>query len=298
MPRISAVINTLNEEKNLPFALRSVRPWVDEIIVVDMHSHDRTVDIARGFGAKVLLHERVEFFDAARAFAIEQASGDWILVLDADEVVPLPLSQVLLSMASAGDADVVHIHRLNYMLGTPLMHTNCGPQQDRQPRFFKKECVRVTATIHNFFHPLPGSRVLELRFQPGLAFAHFTYLDSRDFLERLNRYTDIEAKQAFERGERLTPLGALVRAAREFGGRYLKGRGFQDGWRGVYISLFYTFYRIVAAAKLQELTTLGGRNQIESIYRQQAEEILQAYCEPALRLNSTPWVAVPVGDGR
>jgi (heptosyl)LPS beta-1,4-glucosyltransferase len=278
--RISVVINTLNEEKNLPFALRSVQPWVDEIVVVDMYSDDRTVDIAREFGAKVFFHERVGFVEPARAFALEQASGNWILVLDADEVVPLPLGRALLRIACSGSADAVRIPFLHYMLGAPLMHTNCGPRQGTLPRFFKKHHVTATSTVHNYLHPVPGSRVLELRFEPGLAVAHFTYLDSQQFIEKLNRYTSIEAQQAFERGERITPVGALVKAAKEFVGRYIKGRGFQDGWRGFYISLFYTFYRIVTAAKLQELTALGHRERIESRYREEAEEILKAYGEP------------------
>jgi glycosyltransferase involved in cell wall biosynthesis len=275
--RISAVINTLNEEKNLPFALRSVQSWVDEIIVVDMYSDDRTADIAREFGAKIFFHDRVGFADPARAFAIEQASGDWILVLDADEVVPLALSRALMSIARGDSADVVRIPWLNYLLGAPLMHTTWGPNQGTHSRFFKKNCVTTTPTIHNYLHQVPGSRVLELRFEPGLAVAHFNYVDSEQFVEKLNRYTSIEAKQAFARGERTTAAGALVTAAMEFARRYIKGRGFQDGWRGFYLSVFMSFYRIVTAAKVQELATLGSKEEIESRYRQEAEEILKAY---------------------
>src|SRR5450759_1251360 len=91
--RISAVINTLNEERNLPFALRSVQDWVDEIVVVDMHSEDATRDIAKQYGARVFLHERLGYADPARAFALEQAVGDWILLIDADELIPAPLSE-------------------------------------------------------------------------------------------------------------------------------------------------------------------------------------------------------------
>src|SRR5258708_36089212 len=275
-PKISVVINTLNEEKNLPNALRSVQSWVDEIIIVDMHSEDRTVEIAREFGARVFFHERLDFADPARAFALEQASGDWILVLDADEVIPFPLSKALMSLASTGKGDVVLVHLLSYWFGDPLMHTNTGPYQGGLLRFFRRHHVTATSTIHNYLHLVPGSRVLEIKYEPGLAIVHFAYFDSRHFIDKLNRYTNIEARQAFEKGKRITPAGALLRAAKEFVARYVKGRGFQDGWRGFYISLFYTFYRIVAAAKLQELTALGTREQIQSRYRQEAEEILKA----------------------
>jgi glycosyltransferase involved in cell wall biosynthesis len=291
--RISVVIGTLNEERNLPFALRSVRPWVDEIVVVDMHSDDKTVDIACEYGARVFFHARVGFVEPARALGFEQASGEWILVLDADEIVPLPLSRVLMRIAGERKADAVRIPFLHYMLGAPLMHANCGPRQCTLPRFFRKQHVRATSTIHNCFALVPGSRVLELRFEPGLAVAHFTYLDSQQFMEKLDRYTGIEAKQALDRGERITPVGALVKAAREFGVRYVKGRGFQDGWRGFYISLFYAFYRVVAAAKLQELTVLGSKEQIESRYRHEAEEILKAYGETQLRGPSAASSVIP-----
>jgi glycosyltransferase involved in cell wall biosynthesis len=82
------------------------------------------------------------FADPARAFALEQASGDWILVLDADEVVPLPLSRKLLSIAGNGKADAVCIPWLNYMLGATMNHTKCGPRENLHLRFFKKAASR------------------------------------------------------------------------------------------------------------------------------------------------------------
>jgi glycosyltransferase involved in cell wall biosynthesis len=276
-PRISAVINTLNEEKDLPFALRSVQSWVDEIVVVDMYSDDRTVDIAREFGAKVFFHERTGFVEPTRPFAVAKATGDWILVLDADELVPFPLSQRLLAIAQGDKADLVRIPWLNYLLGAPLMHTGWGPTQDAHVRFFKHGFLHTGSQIHSPLLPGSGGRVLVIPYEPACAILHFNYLDSADFLERLNRYTSIEAKQAFERGKRMTPLGAFARAAKGFWSHYIGAAGFRDGWRGFYLSLFMSFYRIVTAAKLQELTVLGQRERIESWYRQEAEEILRAY---------------------
>lgn len=277
--RISAVINTLNEEINLPYAIGSVRTWVDEIVVVDMYSDDRTVEIAREFGAKVVFHERVGFADPARAFALEQASGDWILMLDADEMIPRPLSGALLKLAAGSDVNVVEVHRLNYFFGTPLMHSFSGPHRDRIPRFFRKGHIIATPAIHKFLHPSPGSRVFDLGYEPGFAIVHFAYVDSQDFIEKLNRYTGIEARQAFERGERVKLFSAVLKAAKVLGGRYFITGGFRDGWRGLYVSVLYTFYRVVAIAKLYELTALEGREQIEMKYRQEADAILNAYCE-------------------
>jgi len=127
--KISVVINTLNEERNLPYALRSVHSWADEIIVVDMYSEDCTVEIAKQYGATVYFHERIAAFDGARQFAIEQASNEWILVLDADELVPKPLSRTCLDIVASEQFDVVIIPRLNFLLGAPLMHSGWGPDQ-------------------------------------------------------------------------------------------------------------------------------------------------------------------------
>ena len=87
MARISAVIMTLNEEHNVEFALRSVRPWCDEVIVVDMMSDDRTQEIARRYVDQLLTHERVGFVEPARVQGFAAATGDWIINIDADEVV-------------------------------------------------------------------------------------------------------------------------------------------------------------------------------------------------------------------
>lgn len=279
-PTISAVINTLNDERNIAFALRSIRSWVDEIVVVDMHSDDSTVEIAHEFGARVYLHERMGFADPARAYALEQATGDWVLILDADEVVPVALSRELARIARDDAADVVEIPRLNYLLGSPLMHTRWGPDQDTHYRFFKRGYLNTTSTVHNYLHPLPRSRVLKLRYKPGLAIVHFNYLDSEQFVDRLNRYTNVEAQQAFARGERTTPLRAFVKAAGEFANRFVLGGGWRDGWRGFYLSFFMSFYRLVKAAKLQELADFGDSEIVRAKYREQAERILHEYGEP------------------
>ncbi len=275
--KISAVINTLNEEENLPFALRSVRSWVDEIVVVDMHSEDRTVDIAREYGAKVFFHERAGFADPARAYAVGKATGDWILILDADELVPEPLSRHLQEIANNNRADVVKIPWLNYLLGAPLMHTYWGPEQDKHERFFRHGMLQTSAKVHKFLELVPGARVLELAYAPGLAVVHFNYLDTSQFVEKLNRYTTIEAQQASGRGEVANVWRAIYRSAREFLVRYLYKQGYRDGWRGLYLSGLMAMYRWTTYAKLQELESTGGRKAIQESYGREAERIIAGY---------------------
>src|SRR5690606_35891959 len=97
---ISVVVDTRDAARVLAFDLRSVAPWASEIVVVDMESGDDTVAIARAHGARVLTHPRADCVEAARAFAVAAAREPWVLVLDADELVPLALSRRLRAVAA------------------------------------------------------------------------------------------------------------------------------------------------------------------------------------------------------
>lgn len=277
MPKISVVINTLNEEKNIQYALRSVATWCDEIIVVDMYSDDQTAEIAKEFGAKVYYHERMGYADPARNYAISKATGDWILILDADEIIPQPLSQKLIEIANNNKADVVQIPRLNYLLGAPIMHTCWGPNQDKHYRFFRKGFLNVSSEIHNYLHPVDKARIIELQYQQGFAFIHFNYINSKHFIEKMNRYTTIEAKELMQQGENGSIVKAIAIAIKEFLVRYVKNYGILDGWRGFYLSSFMAFYRLATYAKLKELRDVGTPEEIEKKYNQEAERVLSEY---------------------
>ncbi len=299
-PRISVIINTLNEEKNLPYALRSVAPWADEIVVVDMHSEDRTAAIAREYGAKVFLHERMGFADPARQFAFAQATGEWLLVLDADELIPAPLSERIQAIVREDRADVVTFRRVEYMLGSPLHNSGYQLAQNKHTRLFKRDFLQANPAIHDFLKPIPEARVLDLPIRPGEVMIHFAFLDTTSFLDKINRYSTIEATQSFARGAGKTPVWvprdmrpypplrilfqgrrsagwALLYAAFHTVSRYVKNRGYRDGWRGAYIALFWGMYYLAAYAKLMELETTGTREMIEERYHDVAEHVLKEY---------------------
>lgn len=274
---ISVVMITLNEEDHMRFALGSVRSWASEIIVLDMHSDDRTAEIAREFGAKVFFHEKIAAFDGARADAVSRATGEWILLLDADEMIPQPLSCLLMKLAEGGSADVFRVPRLTYFHSCPLFFMGWGPHQDKQIRFFRPDKVALSPTIHGFIRATPEARVETIAYRDNLAIQHFSYIDSADFIERLNRYTTVEAQQAFERGERPGNVKAILHTLVDFANRYVRKQGFRDGWRGLYLSGFYAMYRWTFYAKLQELDSTGGRPQIMEKYHDTANELLTLY---------------------
>lgn len=275
--RISAVVNTLNEEARLPLALRSLKPWVDEIVVVDMHSDDRTAEIARSFGAVVHQHERVGYVEPARAFAVGKATGDWILILDADEIVPRALARRLRSIADHGSVDAVRLPRANWILGEVIAHSGWGASQDGHLRFFRRGAVRLPTEIHRAARPEPGTRLLDLCRQPDAAIVHFAYVDARDFLERLNRYTSIEAGDAVARGELSSRLRDIRRPLQTFLWRYFRLGGWRDGWRGFALAGMMAFYRFAAEVKLRELAEGLSAEEIGRRYRAEAERLLREH---------------------
>lgn len=137
-PKISVLINTYNEERNIRNCLESVK-WADEIVIVDMYSEDKTTTIAREYTDKIYFFERMGYVEPARQFVLEKASNDWILLLDADEMVPKKLRDKLLDIAKNDLGDVIYIPRKNYFFGYLMKGTGFGAIQDKQPRFFKKK---------------------------------------------------------------------------------------------------------------------------------------------------------------
>jgi glycosyltransferase involved in cell wall biosynthesis len=298
---ISAVVNTLDEERRLAFALRSVRPWVDEIVVVDMASTDRTVEVARAFGAQVASHPRTGFVEPARAFACAQATGDWVLVLDADEVVPPELARCLRALADADRTDVVRVARVNHILGAPVLHSGWNPERDRQVRFWRRGAVDLPERIHG--HPVPraGMRLVDLPFAGGKAIVHLSHVDVAALLDKLNAYTSVEAEQAFARGEHAGTLRALRAAGREWLARYLRHGGFRDGWRGFYLALLMAGYRVASAAKLAERAEVGTAADVERRYARVAEAILARYDDAPVRAATparAPGDAADPGGGK
>src|SRR5690242_20524725 len=117
MAALSVIINTLNEEANLPDCLESVR-WCEDIVVVDMHSEDNTVAIAESFGCRVFQHDRTGYVEPARNFAVCKAQHEWVLVLDADERASSAMSEWSQALPAANcpdsKADAFLIPRRNY----------------------------------------------------------------------------------------------------------------------------------------------------------------------------------------
>lgn len=248
MNKISVVINTLNEEINLPQALTSIKNFADEIVVVDMHSDDKTYEIAKKFGAKVYEFERVGYVEPARNFAISKATGNWILILDADEELTSSLAKVLEKIVQTDSADYIRLPRKNVVFNKHLKNSRWWP--DYNIRFFKKGYVQWDDEIHSV--PLTEGRGVDLDIKEENAILHHHYVSVTQYIERLNRYTEIQSKSKIDKGYKFNWKDVLTKPAGEFFSRYYFGEGYKDGLHGLSMSLLQSMSELVLYLKIWE----------------------------------------------
>lgn len=244
--RVSVVVVTLNEEERLRACLESVA-WADEIVVVDAESHDKTAQIAREFTDRVLVRPWPGFA-AQKNFGLEQATGEWLLSLDADEEVSAELrDEVKARLDAAASVDGYAVPRRNVFLGQWIRHGGLYP--DWQVRLFRRgrgrfvardvhESVQVDGPIGR----LAGHLV------------HRSYRDLSDFFERANRYSTLAAQDLLRRGRTARARELLLRPVARFVSMYVARGGFLDGRKGLLLAALYAYYVFMRTAKVWEVT--------------------------------------------
>ena len=282
--KISVFINTLNEASRLRHCLDSVR-WADEIVVVDMHSDDETVAIAKEYTDKIFYFDRLGYCEPARKFAAEQTTGEWILNIDADEIVTNALRLELCRIAQENRFNAVYIPRKNYFWGEEMRYSGCGMLQDRPLRFYKRGAVVFTSTIHAGIQLSPSARVLKLD-NVDAHLLHFSYNSIGQYWQKMDKYTQIEAKALFDQGTPYNFKIALKESWDAFWKRYVKkGKGHKDGqwglmycvWTAVYKLNVYAHYLLMKTYK-----TSDYHAQIEKKY----DDIIQIALQDIPRSSS------------
>lgn len=247
MPKISVVVNTLNEENLLKTCLDSVK-WADEIIVVDMLSDDESAKLAKSKGAKVFPRKREKFVELARNFGISKASGDWILIIDPDEEVGEALAKRLREISEKmREIDFIRIPRKNIIFGKWMKASKWWP--DLNIRFFKKGKVSWSDKIH--IPPQTSGAGLDLEGEE-MSILHHHYESITQFLERLNRYTDAQAEELVKSGYKFSWQDLVVKPNGEFLSRFFANRGFEDGLHGLALSLLQAFSFLIMYLKTWE----------------------------------------------
>lgn len=247
MAKISCVIHTYNSEAYIEKCLRSVQ-WCDQIVIVDMHSTDNTILIAREYKAEIHTFENLGFADPARAFGLEKCTNDWVLALDSDEVVPKKLALELINIADKDLADVVRISFRNYFFGREIQGAGWGYKNQVIHRLFKKPYVKYGDQVHNFINIKKGSRIKKI-INKDLSIIHYNYHSVEQFLSKLNNYTGKEVASTKYNYKGGMVCKMIYHFAREFFGRFILLKGYKDGWIGLYLSLAMVLYRWTAIAK-------------------------------------------------
>jgi len=246
--KISLVVNTYNEEKNLERCLKSAKDLADEIVIVDMKSTDKTVEIAKKFGAKVYEHEYTRFVEPARTFALSKAKGDWILLLDADEILSETLAKKLKKIALEGAVDYVEMPRKNIIFGKWIKNSRWWP--DYLPRFFKNGKVKIPDKIHSPYLKEGVGIVLEA--EEENAIIHFNYQSIFQYLERMNRYTDIQSEELIKKNYKFSLKDFILKPTGEFLSRFFAAEGYKDGLHGLSLASLQAFSEMVVYLKVWE----------------------------------------------
>lgn len=244
---LSAVILTKNEETRIERCLKSIG-WADEIIVVDGESTDRTVEICRSYGAKVISHLFSGDFGQERNIGNDAATKDWILQLDADDAVSAPLREQIEKILREGSCfDAYKFRRKNWFLGHPMRF---GGWYHYYPHLFRKGRARFEGRVHHLLRCDGPMGVLEA------ALEHRPFSSLEQFVSRHNRYTAIEAQEMLEQQGKLPADQVRYQISRRplklFWKLYVKKQGWREGWYGLIFSLLYAWVHFLKWAKYWE----------------------------------------------
>jgi len=225
---LSVVIITKNEAAHIVDCLDSVA-FADEIIVLDSGSTDATRELARALGARVEVNAEWPGFGLQKNRALDLATGDWVLSLDADERVPPELAEEIQRVLADPAADGYRVARLSNFCGRWMRHSGWWP--DHVLRLFRRESGRFSDDVVHEHVELDG-RVATLRGH----LLHYPYASLELFIDKINRYSTDAALKAHARGRRTTVLGPFGHGFWTFVRHYVLRRGFLDGWQGLILA--------------------------------------------------------------
>jgi glycosyltransferase involved in cell wall biosynthesis len=245
---VTVVIIARDEEKAIAAALDSVS-WADEVIVVDSGSTDRTVEIARAHGAKVTVTPDWPGFGPQKNRALDQATREWVLSLDADErVTPELRAEIAATLAGGASHDAYEIPRLSRYCGRLMRHGGWWP--DRVTRLFRRGSARFSEDIVHERIVVQGTTG---RLDSHLL--HEAFDDLEEVLEKMNRYSSAGARMGHAAGRGGSVTSAVLHGAWTFVRTYFLQAGFLDGRRGFMLAVSNaegTYYRYLKLMLLGE----------------------------------------------
>ena len=249
-PPISILLPTFDSAATVRDTLESIK-WADEILVVDSFSTDRTLEICKEFGARIVQHE---YTNSAKQknWALPQCRNEWVLQIDTDETLEAGLREEI-EEAVTSSSENVHAFRFprkNHVLGRWMRHAGVYP--DYQTRLLRRDSGRwIEREVHA--HVVVSGEVGTLKHH----LMHYGMPNISKQLRNLDRYTRYEADELRKQGIRFSWSRVVLRPWLIFIHRYFWLRGIFDGWRGFILCGYFGIYDFLSQAKLWELEELG-----------------------------------------
>jgi glycosyltransferase involved in cell wall biosynthesis len=252
MQKISIAVAVYNEEKNIGACLSSISEWAEEIIVVDGGSTDHTVEIAKRYKAKIIRTTNPPIFHINKQKALDACSGEWILQLDADEIVPEPLKKEIIAVIQNRSNRVVgyYIPRRNYFWGHAMKKG--GQYPDYVIRLFKKGMAQFPCkSVHEQIHIDGKVGYLQSPLD------HLSYRTSKDYWRKADRYTTLTAMEMKQANLPGTFTGwftyTILKPVKTFFSIFIRHKGFMDGWYGFIFAYWSALHFPIAYRKFIRL---------------------------------------------
>jgi Glycosyltransferases involved in cell wall biogenesis len=242
MPTLTALVLTKNEEKMLPSCLARLQ-WADEILVIDSGSTDNTVMLAESAGARVVTHPFADFSSQSN-FGLNEARSDWVLQIDADEMVTPELRDSVIALLRAGPANELYsVHRDAFVFGRHLRASSWSGEWI--PRLFRKGSVEFSGLVH----PQPNVNGRPVGRLDGILL-HYTYRSTAQYFEKFQSYSTLWADNARAKGRRTSiPKACAAGAWRFFHNYFIRGE-IRDGRIGFLLSVLGAMHTFIRHIKL------------------------------------------------
>ncbi len=254
---LSAVILAQNEEEHIAHCLESVA-FCDEIIVIDDESSDKTVEIAKKCGATVYTRPLKNDFSAQRTFGAQKATNDWMLAIDADEVVSKTLQNEIVKAIKEGNQtgsrnnySAYYIRRRDHFWGSPVTHGELSSAYNQGfIRLFKKGSGEWRGEVHEaYMTSEPAGRLNSF-------LEHYPHQTVASFIEEVNHYSTIRATELQQAGQKPSLVEIVLYPFAKFIYTYIAKSGYRDGAAGFVYSFLMSFHSFLVRAKLYQYQEL------------------------------------------
>ena len=247
MIKLSAVIITYNEERNIARCIESVKSFADEILVVDSNSTDNTVAIAKSYNARIVSHAFLGYA-GQRILTDNSAKNDWVLMLDADEWVSGELAKSITAIKNGPYANAYKFSRLNNYNGKWIKHGTWYP--DRKIRLYDRtKGTWKGGNVHEYWEAhQPGQKIPILKGD----LLHDSFASITDHINKINKYSDIAAKDAIAKGKTSSLFRIWAAPKWTFITSYIIRMGFLDGYEGYLIAKLSAYGTFAKYSKIRQ----------------------------------------------